>query len=327
MKKMNNKEKIALAREVMLIESDAIRGVADSLDQSFCEACDMILSNKGKLITLGVGKSGHIARKISATLSSTGTSSFYINATDASHGDLGMISKSDIVLAISYSGETKELLNLLPSIKKMNVSIISITGNHKSSLALASAAHILVEIHKEACPLNLAPTASTTASLAIGDALAATLTECRNFSSKDFAISHPSGSLGKRLLLTVDEIMHVGNRMPRVEPKKMLSEGLVEMSKKSLGMIVIANSKNKVLGIFTDGDLRRALDRKVNVHETTMEDVMSKKFIHSPRGTLAIDAMKLLKKNKITHMIITDDNKILIGALNIHDLLEAGIMR
>ena len=320
--KMTSQEILSLAREVMYIESEAIKNVADLLDESFTKACDLILRSKGKLITIGIGKSGHIARKISATLSSTGTSSFFINAADASHGDLGMISPSDIILAMSYSGETQELISILPSLKKMNVKLISITGDSRSTLAKASDSHILVKIEKEACPLNLAPTASTTASLAVGDALAATLIEYRNFSSEDFAKSHPSGSLGKRLLLKVSDLMHTGDKIPT-----MLSEGLIEISQKNLGMVAIIDNNKSILGIFTDGDLRRSLDSKIDVHKTPMSDVMSKKYKTATKDMLAIDSMKLLKRHKITHLLIADENQILLGALNIHDLLQAGIVR
>jgi len=325
--KMTSQEILSLAREVMYIESEAIKNVADLLDESFTKACDLILRSKGKLITIGIGKSGHIARKISATLSSTGTSSFFINAADASHGDLGMISPSDIILAMSYSGETQELISILPSLKKMNVKLISITGDSRSTLAKASDSHILVKIEKEACPLNLAPTASTTASLAVGDALAATLIEYRNFSSEDFAKSHPSGSLGKRLLLKVSDLMHTGDKIPTIKPSQMLSEGLIEISQKNLGMVAIIDNNKSILGIFTDGDLRRSLDSKIDVHKTPMSDVMSKKYKTATKDMLAIDSMKLLKRHKITHLLIADENQILLGALNIHDLLQAGIVR
>ena len=324
--KMTKKEMLTLAREIMFVESEAIRDVANSLDESFCLACELILANKGKLITLGIGKSGHIARKIAATLSSTGTSSFHINAADASHGDLGMISENDIILVISYSGETQEILNLLPSITKMKIKLLSITGNQKSSLAKASDIHILVEVPKEACPLNLAPTASTTASLAVGDALASTLIECRNFSSEDFAVSHPSGSIGKRLLMRTADIMHTDEKIPKIKPDGILSEGLIEMSSKGLGMIAITDNADKALGIFTDGDLRRSLDNRVDIHETSMKDVMSIKFKFAAPEMLAMDAMKLLKQHKITHLLVTNKNHILLGVLNIHDLLQAGIV-
>ena len=325
--KMTSNEILCLAREVMYVESDAIKNVADSLNESFYDACKLILGSNGKLITIGIGKSGHIARKISATLSSTGTSSFFINAADASHGDLGMISPTDIILAMSYSGETQELISILPSLKKMKLKLISITGNSSSSLAKASDAHILVEIEKEACPLNLAPTASTTASLAVGDALAATLIECRNFSTEDFAKSHPSGSLGKQLLLKVSDIMHTGEKMPIVKSGQMLSEGLIEVSEKNLGMVAITDENNKVHGIFTDGDLRRSLDSKIDIHRTPMSEVMSRNYKTIEKDMLAIDSMKLMKQHKITHLLITDENKILLGAINIHDLLQAGIVR
>ena len=325
--KMTSNEILCLAREVMYVESDAIKNVADSLNESFYDACKLILGSNGKLITIGIGKSGHIARKISATLSSTGTSSFFINAADASHGDLGMISPTDIILAMSYSGETQELISILPSLKKMKLKLISITGNSSSSLAKASDAHILVEIEKEACPLNLAPTASTTASLAVGDALAATLIECRNFSTEDFAKSHPSGSLGKQLLLKVSDIMQTGEKMPIVKSGQMLSEGLIEVSEKNLGMVAITDENNKVHGIFTDGDLRRSLDSKIDIHGTPMSEVMSRNYKTIEKDMLAIDSMKLMKQHKITHLLITDENKILLGAINIHDLLQAGIVR
>ena len=325
--KMTSNEILCLAREVMYVESDAIKNVADSLNESFYDACKLILGSNGKLITIGIGKSGHIARKISATLSSTGTSSFFINAADASHGDLGMISPTDIILAMSYSGETQELISILPSLKKMKLKLISITGNSSSSLAKASDAHILVEIEKEACPLNLAPTASTTASLAVGDALAATLIECRNFSTEDFAKSHPSGSLGKQLLLKVSDIMHTDEKMPIVKSGQMLSEGLIEVSEKNLGMVAITDENNKVHGIFTDGDLRRSLDSKIDIHGTPMSEVMSRNYKTIEKDMLAIDSMKLMKQHKITHLLITDENKILLGAINIHDLLQAGIVR
>ncbi|MEC9415118.1 MAG: KpsF/GutQ family sugar-phosphate isomerase [Pseudomonadota bacterium] len=324
---MTKKEMLTLAREIMFVESEAIRDVANSLDESFCLACELILANKGKLVTLGIGKSGHIARKIAATLSSTGTSSFHINAADASHGDLGMISENDIILVISYSGETQEILNLLPSIKKMKIQLLSITGNQKSSLAKASDIHILVEVPKEACPLNLAPTASTTASLAVGDALASTLIECRNFSSEDFAVSHPSGSIGKRLLMRIADIMHTDKKIPKIKPEGILSEGLIEMSSKGLGMIAVTDNEDKALGIFTDGDLRRSLDNKVDIHETSMKEVMSKEFKFASPEMLAVDAMKLLKQHKITHLLVTNKNHTLLGVLNIHDLLQAGIVR
>ncbi|MDA9108815.1 KpsF/GutQ family sugar-phosphate isomerase [Woeseiaceae bacterium] len=325
--KMTSHEILSLAREVMYVESDAIKNVADSLNEAFCDACKLILGSNGKLVTIGIGKSGHIARKISATLSSTGTSSFFINAADASHGDLGMISPTDIILAMSYSGETEELISLLPSLKKMELKLISITGNSNSSIAKASDTHILVNIEKEACPLNLAPTASTTASLAVGDALAATLIECRNFSTEDFAKSHPNGSLGKRLLLKVADIMHTGEKIPTVKPEQMLSEGLIEISQKNLGMVAIIDENKEVLGIFTDGDLRRTLDSKIDIHKTHMSDVMSTKYKTVEKDMLAIASMKLLKHHKITHLLVTNENKILQGALNIHDLLQAGIVR
>ena len=324
---MTSNEILSLAREVMYVESDAIKNVADTLNQSFSDACKLILESEGKLITIGIGKSGHIARKISATLSSTGTSSFFINAADASHGDLGMISASDTILALSHSGETQEILNILPAIKKMQVNIISITGDCNSSLAKASNVHILVQVKKEACPLNLAPTASTTASLALGDAIAATLSESRNFSTEDFAKSHPNGSLGKRLLLKVSDIMHTGDQVPKIKPDQMLSEGLIEISQKSLGMVAIINDKNQVIGIFTDGDLRRSLDAKIDIHKTSMKEVMSPNFKCASSEMLAMDSMKLLKEFKITHLLITNESNNLLGALNIHDLLQAGIVR
>jgi arabinose-5-phosphate isomerase len=273
-----------------------------------------------------MGKSGHIGGKIAATLASTGTPSFFMHPAEASHGDLGMITASDTLLAVSYSGETQEIVTILPLVKRMGAKLISMTGKPGSTLANAADVHLDVSVSKEACPLDLAPTASTTATLAMGDALAVALLESRGFTEEDFALSHPSGSLGKRLLLRVGDVMHTGVKVPAVSGKVSLRNGLVEMSDKGLGMTAIVDDDNRVLGIFTDGDLRRALDAGTNVHETNMSAVMHADYVAVRPDTMAAEAVHILEENKITALLIEDENGVLVGALNIHDLFRAGVM-
>jgi arabinose-5-phosphate isomerase len=273
-----------------------------------------------------MGKSGHIGRKISATLASTGTPSFFVHPAEASHGDLGMITSNDLLLAVSYSGETEEVVTILPLIKRMGAQLISITGKPASTLAKAADAHLNVQVDEEACPLNLAPTASTTATLAMGDALAVALLESRGFTAEDFALSHPSGSIGKRLVLRVADVMHTGEQIPSVGADVLLSEGLVEMTQKSLGMTAIVDKDERLLGIFTDGDLRRTLDATINVHEATMSSVMHRECKVTGPDVLAAEAVRIMEENQITGLLVTDDNGRLIGALNIHDLFRAGVM-
>jgi len=319
-------ELLALARQVLDIESRAVDKLKSRLDGSFAAACGLCLSTSGRIVVTGMGKSGHIGRKISATLASTGTPSFFVHPAEASHGDLGMITPNDVLLAVSYTGETDEVVTILPLIKRMGAKLISITGKPGSTLAKAADVHIDVSVDEEACPLNLAPTASTTATLAMGDALAVALLECRGFTAEDFALSHPSGSLGKRLVLRVADVMHTGDEIPSVGGDVHLSEGLVEMTRKSLGMTAIVDDDNRLLGIFTDGDLRRALDEAIDVHTTKMDSLMHRECKVTGPDILAAEAVRIMEENKITGLLVTDDENRLVGALNIHDLFRAGVM-
>ena len=273
-----------------------------------------------------MGKSGHIGGKIAATLASTGTPSFFMHPAEASHGDLGMITANDTLLAVSYSGETQEVITILPLVKRMGAKLISMTGKPGSTLATAADVHLDVSVSEEACPLNLAPTASTTATLAMGDAMAVALLKKRGFTEEDFALSHPSGSLGKRLLLRVADVMHTGNKIPAVAAQVSLSDGLVEMTQKGLGMTAIVDHDHRLLGIFTDGDLRRALDAGKDVHKTEMSAVMHHDCITASPDQMAAEAVHNLEENKITGLLVVDESGVLVGALNIHDLFRAGVM-
>ena len=316
----------ALAGRVLDIESRAVSQMAAQLDDAFVEACKLCLETTGRVIVTGMGKSGHIGGKIAATLASTGTPAFFVHPGEASHGDLGMITAQDVVLAVSYSGKTSEVVTILPIIKRIGAKLVSMTGKPKSTLGRAADVHLDVHVNEEACPLNLAPTASTTATLAMGDALAVALLESRGFTAEDFALSHPSGSLGKRLLLRVADVMHTGDEIPSVPPDVTLSQGLVEMSQKGLGMTAIAGADGSILGVFTDGDLRRALDNGVDVHTTRMQDIMHTDCKTAPPEILAAEAVHLLEEHAITSLLIADGNNRLVGALNVHDLLRAGVM-
>jgi arabinose-5-phosphate isomerase len=307
---LNNDELVALAREVLDIESRAVNALRARLDDDFATACRLINDTPGRVVVTGMGKSGHISSKIAATLASTGTPAFFMHPAEASHGDLGMITENDLVLAISYSGETAEVVTILPLVKRMGAKLISMTGNPKSTLARIANVHLNVAVSEEACPLNLAPTASTTATLAMGDALAVALLKNRGFTAEDFARSHPSGSLGKRLLLRVGDVMRTGEDIPAVGPEVRLRDGLMEMTQKGL----------------TDGDLRRALDDGADVHTTSMAEVMHSNCKTTTEGVLAAEAVHVLEENKITSLLVADDRERLIGALNIHDLFRAGIM-
>jgi len=319
------KDLLALAAGVLDIESRAVDQLKSRLDDSFTAACQLCLDTVGRVVVTGMGKSGHIGGKIAATLASTGTPSFFMHPAEASHGDLGMITASDTLLAVSYSGETEEVVTILPLVKRMGAKLISMTGKPGSTLANAADVHLDVSVSKEACPLDLAPTASTTATLAMGDALAVALLESRGFTEEDFALSHPSGSLGKRLLLRVEDVMHTGDRVPTVGGNVSLSEGLVEMSQKGLGMTAIVDNDHRLLGIFTDGDLRRAMDAEKNVHETNMSEVMQRDCVTVRPDTMAAEAMHRLEENQITALLVEDENGVLVGALNIHDLFRAGV--
>ena len=316
---------IAAGRRALEIEERAIAALKPRLDAAFARACEICLNCRGRVIVTGMGKSGHIAGKIASTLASTGTPSFFMHAAEASHGDIGMITRDDVLLAISNSGETAEVLLLIPHVSRLGVPLIGITGNAKSNLARSATVHLDVSVAEEACPLNLAPTASTTATLALGDALAVALLEARGFTSQDFARSHPGGALGRKLLLHVSDIMRTGDALPVVAADVPLAEGLVVISKKGLGMCVIVEN-GRVLGVFTDGDLRRVLDKQMDVHRTTMRQVMTSPGKSVTAGELAAEAAYLMDKHKITALPVVDSNGTLVGALNVHDLLRAGVL-
>lgn len=323
---LSNEELIALAANVLEIESRAVEQLRSRLGDDFAAACRLVMATPGRIVVTGMGKSGHISSKIAATLASTGTPSFFMHPAEASHGDLGMITRHDTMLAVSYSGETEEVVTILPLVKRMGARLISLTGKPGSTLARAADVHLDVSVSEEACPLNLAPTASTTATLAMGDALAVALLEMRGFTVEDFAMSHPSGSLGKRLLLRVSDVMRSGDEIPVVAADVKLRDGLMEMTQKGLGMTAIADGDGKILGIFTDGDLRRALDAGADVHRTTMAEIMHTNCKTLSADVLAVEAVHILEENKITSLLVADEDRRLIGALNIHDLFRAGIM-
>jgi len=316
---------IAAGRRALEIEGKAISALVPRLDAAFARACAICLECRGRVIVSGMGKSGHIAGKIAATLASTGTPSFFIHAAEANHGDIGMITRDDVVMAISNSGETAEVLLLIPHLSRLGVPLIAVTGNDKSTLARAASVHLDVSVDEEACPLNLAPTASTTATLALGDALAVALLEARGFTSQDFARSHPGGSLGRKLLLHVADIMRTGDDLPVIGPSSSLADGLVVMSRKGLGMCVVVDA-GRMLGVFTDGDLRRVLDREINVHKATMREVMNSPGKSIKATELAAEAAHLMEKHRITALPVIDAQGMLIGALNVHDLLRAGVL-
>ena len=324
--KLTSDEILTLAGEVLTIESRAVETLSSRLDQNFIDACNMCFNTPGRIVVTGMGKSGHISGKIAATLASTGTPSFFVHAGEASHGDLGMITAQDLLLAVSYSGESDEIITILPLVKRMGARLVTMTGNPASTLANAADVNLDVSVAEEACPLNLAPTASTTATLAMGDALAVVLLKMRGFTAEDFAMSHPSGSLGKRLLLHVSDVMRSGAAVPCVTPDVMLRDGLMEMTEKGLGMTAIVDADMKILGIFTDGDLRRAFDAGVDVHNTAIRTVMQEKCKTTTDDVLAAEAVHLMEENKITSLLVADDENRLVGALNIHDLFRAGIM-
>ena len=321
---MNKYNYIASAKRTIKIESNSISQIASQLDKSFITLCDKVIKCDGKFIIMGVGKSGHIAQKISATLSSTGTPSIFIHPTEAAHGDMGLINKKDIVLLISNSGETDEIINILPSLKRHCKEIASLTSNNKSSIAKSADIKIQLKSKKEACPLNLAPTSSTTNALVFGDALAIALLEAKGFTQKDFASSHPAGKLGKKLITQVEDLMHKGSAVPKVVPDTILDKALLEITKKNLGITLIVE-KTRLVGIFTDGDLRRCINKKVDIQNTKIKDVMTKKFKTINSDALAIDAANIMEDNKIFTLVVIDKNKH-IGVISMHDLIEARIL-
>ncbi|MDY6840082.1 MAG: KpsF/GutQ family sugar-phosphate isomerase [Pseudomonadota bacterium] len=308
------------------IERDAIEALESRIDGQFARACEVIMRCQGRVVVTGMGKSGHIGNKIAATLASTGTPSFFVHPGEASHGDMGMITPQDVVIAISNSGNTSEVVTILPLIKRMGVPLISMTGNASSTLAREAVANLDVSVMVEACPLGLAPTSSTTATLVMGDALAVALLEARGFSAEDFAFSHPGGSLGRRLLLRVSDIMHTGNRIPVVSEGTPLSGALLEISRKGLGMTTVVNQEGSLTGIFTDGDLRRTLDRSVDIHNTIINEVMTRNGKTIQADHLAAEALNIMEELKINALPVTNESGALIGAINMHDLLRAGVI-
>jgi arabinose-5-phosphate isomerase len=315
-----------LALAVIQVEAEAVAALAEQINDSFVSACGLMFNCKGRVVVIGMGKSGHIAGKIAATLASTGTPAFFVHPGEASHGDLGMITKQDVVLALSNSGETEEIVKILPIIKRLAVPLIAMTGNPKSTLADFATTHIDVGVAQEACPLGLAPTSSTTAALVMGDALAVSLLEARGFTRDDFALSHPGGTLGKRLLLRVSDIMHIDEAVPVVHKSALISAALLEMTEKKLGMTAIVEDGNRLIGIFTDGDLRRMLGRNLDLHNTLIVEVMTPNCTVIRADALAAEAMQVMEQKKINALIVVDDQHRAIGALNMHDLIRAGIV-
>ena len=313
-------------RRVLEAEAGAVTALVARLGADFARACRLMLACEGRIVVTGMGKSGHIGNKIAATLASTGSPAFFVHPAEAVHGDIGMITAKDLVFALSNSGETGELLTILPVIKRLDVPLIALTGKTASTLARYAEVMLDVSVEAEACPLNLAPTTSTTAMLAMGDALAVAVLEARGFTEEDFARSHPGGALGRRLLLHVEDVMRRGEDLPAVGPETLLREGLLEMSRKGLGMTTIVDPGGRVLGVFTDGDLRRALDGQLDVHATRMNEVMTRGGKVARPRMLAAEAVHLMETFRITALPVVDDEGRLVGALNVHDLLRAGVM-
>jgi arabinose-5-phosphate isomerase len=324
---MQDHEKIRqLARSVLETEAQAILALLDRIDQNFINACKYLLACKGRIIVTGIGKSGHIGNKIAATLASTGSPAFFMHPSEASHGDIGVITKKDVVIALSNSGKTDEILAIVPIIKLLGVPLITITGNPSSTLAKAANFNLDVSVAKEACPLGLVPTSSTTATLAMGDALAIALLEARGFTAEDFARSHPGGMLGKRLLLKVDNLMRTGDAIPKVNLDTLLSKALIEITQKRIGMTTVLNPDGTLAGIYTDGDLRRTLDMGLDVHKTKISTVMTSNCKTISLGMLAAEAVQIMEKFQITALVVVDKNNIPIGAIHMHDLLKSGLM-
>lgn len=315
-----------LGLAVIKLEMEAIAALAERVDENFVTACKLMMQCKGRVVVMGMGKSGHIGGKIAATLASTGTPAFFVHPGEASHGDLGMITPQDVVLALSNSGETNEVLLILPIIKRLGVALIALTGNPNSTLAKFATVHINVSVKQEACPLGLAPTSSTTAALVMGDALAVSLLQAKGFTRDDFALSHPGGSLGKRLLLLVSDVMHTGEDIPSVTETMLMDSVLLEMTEKKLGMTAVVNAKNQVVGIFTDGDLRRMLRKNLDLHSTKINEVMTENCTVIREHILAAEAMQIMEKKNINALLVVDEQQHLMGALNMHDLIHSGIV-
>jgi len=317
-------KKLGLA--VIDTELSAVKTLRAEMDDSFVKACELMLGCEGRVVVIGMGKSGHIGNKIAATMASTGTPAFFVHPGEASHGDLGMITPKDVVIALSNSGETGEILTIIPILKRLSVPMISITGNRSSTLSMEADINLHAGVEKEACPLGLAPTSSTTVALVLGDALAVALLDARGFTEEDFALSHPGGSLGRRLLLHVKDIMHTGDKIPQVHENDTLRDALLVMTEKGLGMTAIVDSEQNILGIYTDGDLRRTLDKNIDVHKAAIKDVMTVNCKTTQAHLLAAEALTEMQQNKINAMLVVDENNKLTGALNMHDLLRAGVV-
>ena len=324
---MKDKDFISSALKVIEIESNAVKSLSNQIKSDFEDLCSNILNTRGKLILMGIGKSGHIAQKISATLSSTGTASFFIHPTEAAHGDLGMIDKEDSILILSNSGETKEIIEILPALKRSTANIFTLTNNNQSTIAKAGTINLMIKADEEACPLDLAPTSSTTIALVFGDALAIALLEARGFSKDDFAKSHPAGQLGKKLTTLVQDLAVMNEKAPMVDQTTSLKEALMVVTEKKLGLTLVLNKK-KIVGVFTDGDLRRCLNDEVDINNTPIKDVMTIKFKSIDSNALAIDAAEIMEKNKIFSLIVNSSThkKDIIGIITMHQLLEAGII-
>lgn len=316
---------IQSATRTITRERDAVSALLERINEDFEKACDIMLRCTGRVVVTGMGKSGHIGNKIAATLASTGTPAMFVHPAEASHGDLGMITSHDVVLALSNSGNTAELITLLPLFKRMNAPLISMTGNADSTLSKTADVNLDVSVSEEACPLDLAPTSSTTVSLVMGDALAIALLEARGFSAEDFAFSHPGGTLGRRLLLKVEDIMHTGGQLPMVATDTKLSDALLEMTSKGLGMTLVVNDDQQLLGIFTDGDLRRTIDHNIDIHNTAINQVMTKNCKTARANMLAAQSLAIMEERKITVLAVIDENNRPIGAVHLHDLLKSGV--
>lgn len=323
----NNMSKFCqLGKDVIKIEAEAVAALLERIDADFAAACELLLQCQGRIVVIGMGKSGHIGNKLAATLASTGSPAFFVHPGEASHGDLGMITSKDVVIAISYSGETDEIVLILPLIKRLGTALIAMTGNPSSAIAQAADVNLNVSVKQEACPLGLAPTSSTTATLAMGDALAIALLQARGFTAEDFALSHPGGNLGRRLLLHISDVMHTGADIPTVTANATISEGLVEVTRKRLGLTTIQDNHGKLLGIFTDGDLRRTLDSGKDLHTTLIADVMSTHSKTIAANLLAAEALRIMQDFKITAVVVTDENNVVTGVVHLHDLLKAGVI-
>ncbi|WIO73760.1 KpsF/GutQ family sugar-phosphate isomerase [Porticoccaceae bacterium LTM1] len=317
---------IHTGRRTIQIEAEAVQQLEGRIDKAFVRACELMMAVEGRVVVTGMGKSGHIGRKIAATLASTGTPAFFVHPGEASHGDLGMITEKDVVLAMSNSGSTGEVVTLLPLIKRLGVPLISMTGNPNSPLAEAAEAHLDISVANEACPLGLAPTSSTTVTLVMGDALAVALLEARGFTAEDFAFSHPGGALGRKLLLKVTDIMHKGDEVPRVTSDCSVRKALIEMTGKGFGMTTVVDNNQQLLGVFTDGDLRRAVDQNVDINSAQVGDVMTRKCKTVSQEMLAAEALRIMEDNKITALVVENEQQQPCGVLHMHDILRAGVM-